>query len=193
MVLCVLWDQVGVVYYELLKPGETVYTKRYQQQLTDLYWRIVLLEKRPDYRKKQHKVIFLHDNAPTCMAKPVRDMLEAFNWEVLPYAAYSSDLAHSDYHLFVLVDYALAEQHFGSYEDEKKMVRWIVRSKMGRCFLAWYSEITRKMGIMYNKRWNISWIQHFYHSSEFNVFFKENRSSFHTCTPVICYQTITMK
>jgi len=33
--LCV-WDQKGVVYYELLKPGETVNTKRYQQQLIDL-------------------------------------------------------------------------------------------------------------------------------------------------------------
>jgi len=30
--LCVWWDQKGVVYYELLKPGETVNTKRYQQQ-----------------------------------------------------------------------------------------------------------------------------------------------------------------
>jgi len=34
--LCVWWDQKGMVYYELLKPGETVNTKRYQQQLIDL-------------------------------------------------------------------------------------------------------------------------------------------------------------
>jgi len=34
--LCVWWNQKGVVYYELLKPGETVNTKRYQQQLIDL-------------------------------------------------------------------------------------------------------------------------------------------------------------
>ena len=34
--LRVWWDQKGVVYYELLKPGETVNTKRYQQQLIDL-------------------------------------------------------------------------------------------------------------------------------------------------------------
>jgi len=32
--LCVWWEK-GVVYYELLKPGETVNTKRYQQ-LIDL-------------------------------------------------------------------------------------------------------------------------------------------------------------
>ena len=34
--LCVWWDQRGVVYYDLLKPTETVNTERCQQQLTDL-------------------------------------------------------------------------------------------------------------------------------------------------------------
>ena len=49
--LCVWWDQKDMVYYELLKPGkmETVNAKHYQQQLTDLNWRIDLLEKRPEY------------------------------------------------------------------------------------------------------------------------------------------------
>ena len=116
--LCVWWDQKGVVYYELLNPGETVNTKRYQQQLIDL--NRSLLKKRPEYQKRQHKVIFLHDNAPSHMAKPVRDTLGALSWEVLPHAAYSPDLAPSDYHLFASMGHALAEQRFGSYEDVKK-------------------------------------------------------------------------
>ena len=29
-------DQKGVIYYELLKPGETVNTERYRQQMIDL-------------------------------------------------------------------------------------------------------------------------------------------------------------
>ena len=33
---CVWWDEKGVIYYELLKPGETVNTNRYQQQMIDL-------------------------------------------------------------------------------------------------------------------------------------------------------------
>ena len=40
--------------------------------------------------------------------------------EVLPPAAYSLDLAPSDYHLFASMGYALAEQRFDSYEDVKK-------------------------------------------------------------------------
>ena len=44
---CVWWDQKGVIYYELLKPGETVNTNRYQHQMIDLNRE--LQEKRPDY------------------------------------------------------------------------------------------------------------------------------------------------
>ena len=33
---------------------------------------------------------------------------------------YLSELAPSDYHLFAPMGHALAEQHFGSYEDVKK-------------------------------------------------------------------------
>ena len=43
-------------YYELLKRGEMVDTKRYQQQLTNFAAR-----KNPEYRKRQHKVISHHD------------------------------------------------------------------------------------------------------------------------------------
>ena len=34
--LCVWWDQEGVIYYELLNPGETVNAHRYHQQLIKL-------------------------------------------------------------------------------------------------------------------------------------------------------------
>lgn len=67
--LCVWWDQKDVVYYELLKLGETVNTKRYQQQLINL--NRSLLKKRPEYRKRQHKIIFLHDNAPHTYNAPI--------------------------------------------------------------------------------------------------------------------------
>ena len=54
-------DQKGVIYYELLKPGGTVNTERYRQQM--IYLNQALREKRLEYQKRQHKVILLHDNA----------------------------------------------------------------------------------------------------------------------------------
>ena len=108
----------NVIYYELLKPGETVNTERYRQQMIDLNQ--ALREKRPEYQKRQQKVILLHDNAPSHTAKPVEETIEAFSWEILSHAAYSPDLALSDYYLFTSMGHALSDQHFASYENVRK-------------------------------------------------------------------------
>ena len=105
----------GVIYYELLKLGETVNTNRYQQKMIDL--NRALQEKRPDYRRRQHKIIFLHVNASSHTAKRVKETIETFRWEILAHAAYSPDLDPSDYHLFVSLGHALAEQRFTSYDN----------------------------------------------------------------------------
>ena len=64
--LCVFWDLWDVIWFDLLKPGETVTGQRYQQ-LADL--NRALRQKRPEYQIRQHKVIFLDDNAPAHRTK----------------------------------------------------------------------------------------------------------------------------
>ena len=108
----------NVIYYELLKPGETVNTERYRQQMIDLNQ--ALREKPTEYQKRQHKVILLHDNAPSHTAKPVKETIEAFSWEILSHAAYSPDLAPSDYYLFASMGHALSDQHLTFYENVRK-------------------------------------------------------------------------
>ena len=76
-------------------------------------------------------MILLHDNAPAHKAKPVRDTLEAFNWEVLTHAGYSSDL---DYHLFWSMCYALKDQHFKTAEEVEKWVNEWFSSKPQELF-----------------------------------------------------------
>ncbi|MBJ5464028.1 hypothetical protein JGG37_23105 [Salmonella enterica subsp. enterica serovar Derby] len=61
VMLCIWWDQVGVVYSELLQPCETTNAERYRRQL--LHVKHALTEKRPQYAKRHDKVILLHDNA----------------------------------------------------------------------------------------------------------------------------------
>ena len=56
-----LWDQKGLVYYELLKPDDSITGDRYRLQLIRLSR--ALREKRPEYEQRHDKVILLHDNA----------------------------------------------------------------------------------------------------------------------------------
>jgi histone-lysine N-methyltransferase SETMAR len=121
--LCVWWDQKGIIYYELLKPGETVNTERYQQQMIKLNQ--VLRQKRPEYQKRQHKGILLHDNAPAHAVKRTKETIETFGWEMLSHAAYSPDLAPSDYHLFTSMGHALADERFTDYKNvEEWLDEW---------------------------------------------------------------------
>jgi len=81
----------------------------------------------------------------------VQNYLEKLNWEVLPHPAYLSDLAPSDYHLFSSMGHSLAEWHFDSYEDVRKWLdEWFASKDELRNFLAWYTQIARKMGKMYS-------------------------------------------
>ena len=82
--LCIWWDQLGVVYYELLTPNETISAERYQQQLMQLSRELKF--KRPQYAKRHDKVIFQNDNARADVAKVVKETLEALNWDVLPHS-----------------------------------------------------------------------------------------------------------
>ena len=83
----------------------------------------------------QHKVIFLN-NTPSHMAKPSLLMLKTLSWEVLPHAAYSPDLAPSEYYLFASMSHAHAGQRISSYDDFQKKTRRNVRGKRGKFLLA---------------------------------------------------------
>lgn len=116
--LCIWWDQKGVVYYELLKPGESITGNRYRVQLMRLSR--ALREKRPQYEQRHEKVILLHDNAKPHVAKPVKQYLETLKWDVLPHPPYSPDIAPSDYWLFRRMQNDLTGQRFTSYKEIQK-------------------------------------------------------------------------
>ncbi|UYV62912.1 hypothetical protein LAZ67_2002436 [Cordylochernes scorpioides] len=120
-------SSLGVIYYELLQPNETITGERYQQQLMRLSRALKI--KRPLYAKRHDKVIYQHDNARRHVAKVVKETLEALQWDVLPHPLYSPDIAPSDYHLFRSMTHGLAEQHFTSYEEAKNWVNVWIASK----------------------------------------------------------------
>ena len=144
---CVFGGIRSVIYYELLKPGKTINAHRYHQQLIKLHR--ALHEKRPHYRKRHDKLIFLRDNTPLHMSTMVQNYLETLNWEVLLHPAYSPDLAPSDYHLFSSMGHVRwAALRF--LRRRPKMAWWVVCLERWGIFLAWYTQIAQKVGKMYS-------------------------------------------
>ena len=86
VMLCIWWDQKGIIYYELLNPGQTINAEVYRQQLIHLKRKIV--ENRPEYTTRHEAIIFHHDNARLHIAAPVKNYLENSGWEVLPHPPY---------------------------------------------------------------------------------------------------------
>lgn len=127
LMLCIWWDQLGVIYYELLQPGETITGASYRTQLMRLSR--ALKAKRPQYEQRHDKVILQHDNARPHVAQVVKTYLETLKWDVLPHPPYSPDIAPSDYYLFRSMTHGLAEQHFRSYQEAKNWVDSWIASK----------------------------------------------------------------
>ena len=110
---CALGRIKKVIYYELLKHGETVNAHRYHQQLIKLHR---ALRKKRHYRKRHDKLIFLNDNtAPHINNGP------KLTWRHSIGKCYPILLTRPGTFWLspVFVD-ALAERHFDFYEDVRK-------------------------------------------------------------------------
>ena len=132
LMLCIWWDQLGVVYYELLKPNETITGDRYRTQLMRLSQ--ALKDKRLQYNERHDKVILQHYNARPHVAKVVNTYLETLKWEVLPHPPYSPYVAPLDSYLFRSMAHDLADQHFRSYEEVKSWINSWIASKDDQFF-----------------------------------------------------------
>jgi len=105
-----------VLYSELLQPDETITADRYQQQLsTNLS--DAFEEKRPFTGQGRRKVILLHDNGRPHVAKTTQNHIFALGWKLLLHAAYSPDMAPSDYYLFRSLQHHLTDTHFVRFEE----------------------------------------------------------------------------
>ncbi|KAL0110743.1 hypothetical protein PUN28_013998 [Cardiocondyla obscurior] len=85
-------------FYCLLKPNETITGSVYRTQL--MRSNRALKEKRAHYYSRHDEIIFLHYNARSHVAAPVKTYLQVLNWEVLLHPPYSPDIASSDFHFF---------------------------------------------------------------------------------------------
>ncbi|UYV61808.1 SETMAR [Cordylochernes scorpioides] len=116
--LCLWWDQPGVVYFELLKPGEMVNTSRYEQQMHSL--REALNEKRPKWREKHKGGPSFCCSPSTGSATEAHRMLE----EVYSDHALSKSQCYRWFKKFQSGDFELDNEPHGKppqkFEDPKK-------------------------------------------------------------------------
>ena len=73
VLLCIWWDQEGVIHYELLRQDQTATAELYQQQLIRV--NDALEEKRPFIGSGRRKVILLQDNARPYTAKNIVEII----------------------------------------------------------------------------------------------------------------------
>ena len=121
-----------MLYYELLKAGETINGERRRTQLIRL--KRAIAEKGPKYATRHEAIIFHHDNARPHVAIPVKNYLENSGWEVLSHLPYSPDLAPSDYHLFRSMQNALTLIRFTSEQDIKNWLDSFLAAKPAQFF-----------------------------------------------------------
>lgn len=112
IILCVWWDQHGLIYHELLQSDERANIDLYHQQIISLNNSVH--ERRPKYTENNNKVILLYCHAPSDASTLVEDTFKSLGWET--YEAYPPDLAPST-HLFASMDLTIAKQFFISQEQ----------------------------------------------------------------------------
>lgn len=126
VLLCVWWDMLGIIHFELLDMYQTITANIYCEQLHRL--RRALTIKRPAMVRRKG-IILQQDNARPHTAKVTKDTLMDFSWEILPHPPYSPDLAPSDYHLFRSLERFIRGKTFDSKEDIDKFLSKFFRSK----------------------------------------------------------------
>ena len=123
VMLSVWWGVRGIAHWELLPTNSTVTSEVYCAQLERLKAKL-----EADHPRRG-KVYFLHDNARPHVAKSTRQKLMTFGWDILPLPAYSTDLAPSDYHLFLALSNKLRDMHFDEPSNIESYLEDFFRSQ----------------------------------------------------------------
>ena len=90
------WSAATLIYYSFLNPGETITSKKYAQQLSEMHQKLRRLQLALVKRKDP---VLLH-NAWPCIAQPTLQKFNELGYGVLLHLPYSLDLLPSDHHFF---------------------------------------------------------------------------------------------
>ena len=96
MMVAIFWDSDGVILTHCIPKGNTVTAALYKDVLQQKFLP-AFQKKRPE---RTSAIVFHHDNAPPHRAALLQKFFQDNNFELVPHAPYSPDLAPSDFWLF---------------------------------------------------------------------------------------------
>jgi hypothetical protein len=108
-------------------PGSTINATASQETLKGLTEAI--RRKRPGLLTKGLGVFLLHDNARPHSAAATVNLLNSWDWEILPHSPRSPDLTASDFNLFQKMKKHLRSQRFNSNEVVQNEVKEWLRAQ----------------------------------------------------------------
>ena len=149
---CSAWDQLGVVYYELLKSTETITGDRYRTQLMRLSR--AMKDKRPQYNEKHDNVILQHDNARPMLRKWSRHTWKRWNGK----SYLTRRILQTLLPLITCFDQWPGWPALSVLWRNKKLDRFMDSLKRWPVFSTRDLYATRKMGESSGQRWTILWI-----------------------------------
>lgn len=137
----VWWSAAGLIHHSFLKPGETMTTERYCQQLDEMHQKLQRMCPRLVNMKGP---ILLHDNARPHVSMTTRQKLHELGYETLDHPPYSPDLSPTDYHFFKHLENFLREKCFKTQEDAKNAFAEFVDSRSSDFYAVGISKLATR-------------------------------------------------
>lgn len=141
LMLCVWWTSVGILHWEILPKNTTVTAAIYADPLSRV--QAALIQKQPSLVNRKG-VILLHDNARPHVAKLTHAKIVQLQWEVLPHAPYSPDLAPSNYHLFRSLRHPIKEKMYAKVDDIESDLNTFFASKSSSFYKAGIQDLVQR-------------------------------------------------
>ena len=136
----------GPIHWELLKPGTSITSKTYCEQLRAVDLSIKVRRAQGYFNGP---LIFHHDNAPPHRSQTTKACMETeLGWDVLPHPPYSPDIAASDFHRFRSLKNFLRGRRFTKAEEFESAIGEYFASKAGTDF---YKKGIRKLPGQWHK------------------------------------------
>lgn len=107
--LCVWWDQRGLIFHELLEPQQAAVPDRYQAQFSRFTKAMQSAR-----QKVPNQVIFQYGITEPSARQQLKAILSGIGWELLRHPDHSPDIDPTDYHLFQSLLYGFQNLYFAS-------------------------------------------------------------------------------